>query len=240
MDSNPSMQSPFFTGDLNVPLNSRGRASGWGVRLRKRAAWVNEAVASLRGLDVEGKIINCSGGKTSGKDLTSYVRNLLGDSVKLVGGKRVHVGEPSDEGLRKVDIILRLKPASGEVLSVSLGVLCRLMTYVSMRPRTKDLLLTLRAKGAQYGREIGLAPEHLALVIGPCVAVAMKPSKGELDAASALRVWAREIELYSEATGSGVIGGARTIGERLRCFLQDVNLTINPLCSYPLWPIVKA
>lgn len=159
------------------------------ARLRKRAVWVHEAVASYRQFR-RGEIQEpgVGGDKTSFQGIRGYIRRLYGPEVELVAGQRVEIGDVDTEGLRQTDVLLRLALNTGvDELDVSLGIVSRLVAFFSFRPLDKGSLMLARGKAVQYAKDIGLSPELLAQVLAGSVAMGLYPTRHEVDARRALR-----------------------------------------------------
>lgn len=160
------------------------------TRLRKRAAWINEGCASLRRW-VPGELREpvIGGGKASFQGIRGYLRSMFGPEVELVAGQRVEIGEESAEGVRQTDVLLKLTVNSGvDELKVSLGILVRLVAFFTFRKLDKGSLMLARGKAVQYAKDLGLSPEHLALVIAGTVTIALMGTVYENHSRRALRV----------------------------------------------------
>jgi len=99
-----------------------------------------------------------------------------------------------------------------DVLRVSIRLLARLVGFMAFRPRDKGSLLLLRAKAAQYSKEIEMSPEQLAWVIHGSVALAFLSCGDEARAINAMDNSVGESVVYwSERLRAGVLrdGGLR-------------------------------
>lgn len=94
--------------------------------------------------------------------------------VRGRGGKVVghHLVMADGDDPKVIDVAVQIVNDSGNNEILSMGLLSRLAVYCAFRPRTPELLLALRARAAQYGKELGLEQHYLALVIPATVAQA--------------------------------------------------------------------
>jgi hypothetical protein len=108
------------------------------------------------------------GGKTSQTLVKSWFAEIRGRGGKVVGTHQVL----SSEGDSVLDVTLEVALETGEVVAVSTELLARLVVYVTFRPRNAELVLALRARCAQYSKELGLTPTYMALVMPGTVTMA--------------------------------------------------------------------
>jgi hypothetical protein len=62
----------------------------------------------------------------------------------------------------------------GSEIAVSLDMYAKLYAYCVFRPRTSDLVPSLRSRGVQFAKELGLHVRHTAWVLPGTVALAMQ------------------------------------------------------------------
>jgi len=209
----------------NAP-SSDGSGSGsvGSGRLRPRGRDINDAWRVLVGelaADRSGMVLGVVG-QTSAANLSDWFKGVYGDSAKLRAVRRVRVGQPGDDNNFVVndwiqdpkgpkpeldyDFVAEVAVSGGaDVLRVSLRLLARLVVFMTARPRTSGALLMLRAKAAQYAKEISMSPEQLSWVIHGSVALAMVVGVAEKSMLGALQGVGLEIVDWSERFASGTL-----------------------------------
>lgn len=168
----PFLAMPVASGDNGVdravvPSPRDRRPRGASLRLRPRGrltrsleSAVSETLMSLGG----------GGGFQTSRNLAgTWVRTILAGGAKLAGHQQVTIND--QEGVS--DELLTLRWRGGEML-VSLSLFARVFNYCVYRPRTAELLPSLRSRCIQYGKELGASPEYVALVTPGVVALAMQ------------------------------------------------------------------
>jgi hypothetical protein len=136
---------------------------------------------------------------------------VRGRGGKVVGSHRV-LGEKAEDGTYpEIDTMVVVRSEGGDV-PVSLGLLARMSVYATFRQRSHELVLALRARGAQYAKEIGLAPEYTALVLPGSVTLAHLVGRNEQRAWDLLGgVHGLESEDASAGFASGVVPGVGVV-----------------------------
>lgn len=74
---------------------------------------------------------------------------------------------------KSTDELLTVRLSGGQ-LAVSLRIYTRLFAYCAYRPRTQELLSSLRSRCIQYGKEMDASPEYVALVTPGTISLAMQ------------------------------------------------------------------
>jgi hypothetical protein len=134
-----------------------------------------------------------SGSETSHRFARLWLETLNVSGVKVTGGHQVVLSEGSaavlaEDGSVKtpasqasVDWLLTVRIGGIESV-VSLGMYAALAAYACFRPRTRELLVAMRSRGVQVGKELGLPMMHLSFCLPGSVALAMSVGRIERNA----------------------------------------------------------
>lgn len=136
-------------------------------RLRRRG-WLTNVLASLSVGDQE--MLVPGGGKTSSGSARSWLTMINGAGVKVLGEDRVHFDGRGHQ-LQSSDVLVRVQVGE-TILAVSVGLYAALYKYCCYRPRTADLLASLRARAVQVSKELDMPDTYLAVVLPGTVALA--------------------------------------------------------------------
>jgi len=206
------------------PSNGSGSGRSRPGRLRPRGRDINDAWRVLVGelaADRSGMVYGVVG-QTSAENLSDWFKGIYGDLAKLRTVRRVRVGRPGDDMGYVIgdwemepkgpkpeldyDFVAEVSVRGGaDVLRVSLRLLARLVVFIAARPRTSGALLMLRAKAAQYAKEISMSPEQLSWVIHGSVALAMVVCSAEKAMFGALQGVSQDMVDWSERFASGTV-----------------------------------
>lgn len=166
--------------------------SGWqctpSFRLRRRGRLTRAVEESLT---KAGLGVSDAGGKTSLTIVRLWLESLSVGGAKVTAGHLVELksaspaGEGSKEKPSVCDWLLTIR-IGGSSLDVSLGVYQALSAYACFRPRTSDLVMSLRSRAVQLGKELDYPTGYTSLCLAGSVALAMFVTKREEVAWSAL------------------------------------------------------
>jgi len=168
VESNGADAPEVRVGKADKPTWSGPNGEGL-VRLRMRGVATNE-FATILGL----------GGKSSGHGLANWIKATYGDDARLLGFRRV-----VKEGAVSGAIFAQLSFEDVEVC-VCVDVLSRLLAFTSLRPRTAELLMTLRSKALALFKELDIDSADTSLSIPGTLAMAMRLTVPEIDGAMVL------------------------------------------------------
>jgi len=168
------------SGQAQAPRERVAFSPGFRLRPRGRATHFIESLADEFYLD-RG---NC-GGKTSDSTVREYLDMILGQEVKVQGSHQVVVRH-GDEKRAPVDDIYLLVIKADRHLSVSLRLLNKLLLASMFKPKTLELMASLKAKAVQYLGELEVGLTYQNLVIPGTVAVAMTANRTEVNSFLAL------------------------------------------------------
>jgi hypothetical protein len=147
------------------------------------------------------------GGKTSAEfNAADWFREVIGRGGKVVGNCQVWSEETLEDPVKLLDVMLSIRLDTGDVVEVSVGMLSSLVSYVTFRPRTQELLMALRSRAVQVSREMNVTSEYLTLVLSGTVAFAHLVTNAETKAWSILGgVQGKRSAKMSTAFETGVV-----------------------------------
>lgn len=153
--------------------------------------------------------------------ISTYASYLWGTGAKVLGVHRVPAADDKD------DHVLRLRIGEEEVLC-ALKVLSRLVPVLAFRPRTSELLASVRSRFVQYSKEVGLSLEVSALVATGTIFAAMMVTDPERRTWRALNGRAvRDGLALSQHFGAGYVPGNRwwfwSQGSRMKDVFQPFS-----------------
>jgi hypothetical protein len=214
-----------------TPVTPLGGATG---RLRPRSKALGQATSWLNDVwevdEAAGTV-----DKTSSCRVTSWLSRIWGGAVKALAARQV--GEDTgDESWGDILLTVRLDEGE-EVLQVSLRLLAQLSVFMTGRPRDSGTGLLLRAKAAQYSKQLDLPHTYLAYVLADTVAMAFRRSAAEKRMARTMLggTWdaalgsqpvsrhpgARALVAWSELARSGTMVPGETQWERVKRVGRD-------------------
>jgi hypothetical protein len=106
---------------------------------------------------------------------------------------------------------------NGSTVLVSLAIYCKLATYAVFRPRSRELLFSLRVRAVEYAKELGMGYRLLSLVLPGTLALALHVLDHEVACWDALggRLGKRTVELSGELNAGAVppfyLGGSKLL-----------------------------
>lgn len=150
------------------------------TRLRRRARWVRAVERVLGGR--RGIVASFLRGwwrpdlpSRERSDVLNYLLGSISNGVRVLGGGFENVAEGEDPSYGVYFVV-----DDGESQHVLFPqLLARLRSYAVYRNRDLTLLATLRARGGEWCRKVGLRPHVVDLAITDAVAFAMLPSTHE-------------------------------------------------------------
>nr|ALM62233.1 hypothetical protein [Soybean leaf-associated ssRNA virus 1] len=159
-----SYATPSQEGSHRRPFGFRFRKRGRATREIERmfATRTPGAYKAMGGMGY-------SGGWTSSFSVSTWLRAVMQvDGAKFLSGERVTVGE----GDHAVDDWMVCVSLGGGDVCFSLGLYVKLHAYACFRPRTLDMVASLRARAVQCSKELGLPDDYSAFVLAGTVALA--------------------------------------------------------------------
>jgi hypothetical protein len=177
-------------GNLRSPEPSPGPGSTKtpGIRLRRRGKMTRAIESSVRKTMAEAGSV--AGGQTSHWTARLWLETLQSSAgVKVTAGHQVELTPPHDkEGVTTPGVYdwTLVVVVGGIELAVSLGMYVGLFAYACFRPRTAELVLSLRSRGMQLSRELGMSTAHGAFCLPGSVALAMVVTRHEARSWSSL------------------------------------------------------
>jgi len=142
------------------------------------------------------------GGQTSGFNVATWLGLIGGSSgVKVIRGHRVLYDHGAGKSPEE-DWHLTVCTGGSEIL-LSLAIYVKLATYATFRERTLPLIQSLRTRAVQYGKELDMPMQSLAMVLPGTVSLAMQILDHEMCA------W--------DSMGGPAGRRTNTIGEEYRC-----------------------
>jgi len=147
------------------------------------------------------------GGKTSAEfNAADWFREVIGRGGKVVGNHQVWSEGTLDDPVKLLDVMLSIRLDTGDVVEVSVGMLSSLVSYVTFRPRTQELLMALRSRAVQVSKEMDVTSEYTTLVLAGTVAFAHLVTNTETKAWSILGgVQGKRSAKMSTAFETGVV-----------------------------------
>nr|WNM95046.1 MAG: hypothetical protein [Diaporthe helianthi umbravirus 1] len=185
-----------------VFFGGRPRARGKDTNELERILDTSSAGAVSAGLERKR-----SGGVQTSNVASSWLRALCQVSgAKVVENHQVEFGE-GDKVVKDQTIYISM--GSGD-LCLSLGLYARLYSYACFKPRTQELIPSLRARAVQTCKELGYPADYSAFVLAGTVAMAHTIIPLEASAWRALGgETGRKSAVLSRDLAAGVVPGAR-------------------------------
>lgn len=169
--------SPIGVGNGQEQAPRKGDSLSPGFRLRARGS----ATRFLESLASDYIYDSGCGGKTSDSVVREWLGLIVGREAKVHGSHQVVVKNKVGDSEELRDIYL-LVERSERYLTVSTRLLSKLLVAATLKPRTMELQLALKAKAVQHAGELGFGNAYLALVLSGTIALAMLPTRVELGA----------------------------------------------------------
>jgi len=229
-----------------------------GSRLRRRGIATNEAWRALVGELPEDLCLGVGAmvDRTSCNSIGRWFNGVFRGQLKVEALYRVRVGEPGDTVLWRQrawdanptddprprldhDWVAMVSVRGGtEVLRVSVRILARLVNYVYGLPRDTATLRSLRARAAQYSKELNMSPESLSWVIGGSCTAAFLVNRTEWLGLSAMGGAVGEDTIrWSERVATGVV---RDGGFRYRMYQLVTMAGLSAAVASMAWTFLPA
>jgi hypothetical protein len=174
-------------------------------RLRLRGTATRRAFDYLAELGISDHWMEGTVEQPSPFSLSGWVNRIWGGQAKVHTARLVGKEEGNEESDWS-DVVLGVSLGLGlEVLQVSARMIARLVNYMAVRPRDAGTGLLIRAKTAQYAKELHLPAEYVSFVIHDTITLGFVVPVAE---GRHLRIIGRggsELVAWSEQVKSGVL-----------------------------------
>jgi len=185
---------------VGVQTNPDDVSDDANIRLRPRGGATRKLESALREIQELAGVVD----ETSSGYVKGWFRALCGEEAKVNAIHRVKLLDAENDTY-DFQVYIRF-PRTQHDLCVSLRLLARLKNYMIFRARDKATPLSLRAKCAQYSKEIGMTPEQLVLVMPGSIVASMYAFLSERAAYSALGNEAGRTTIqWSELVKEGIV-----------------------------------
>lgn len=159
-------------GRSTVATSSPG-LTGPGVRLRKRGVLASMLRHSAKEVGLT------AGGDTSQFLSHLWCNTLHADGAKVISNHRVPYGEKDAQNKHSQSECVLTIRLDGVELAVGLSIYVKLYAYACFRPRTSDMVASLRSRAAQYSKELGIPQALLSWVLPGTISLALQVLRHE-------------------------------------------------------------